>query len=260
MSTTTAPALRPARPALLTYLRLDLARQLRDKVAMFFTVGLPAFMFLVFGLGTDDPVGSGNVSMYIMLSMAAYGAVTATTGVAGTAYIEQIMGWGRQLSLTPARPFQLVALKTAIAMVVAAVPVALIFAIGAVTGARGHASDWILSAAVIWVGSAMFAIYGLAVCTNFRSENAAGIASGLIVIMAFLGNVFSPMSGLMLDIGRLSPLYGYAGLARYPLTQGYLPLDAGRDSVWLLLANVVAWTVIFALLALLGVRRGRERV
>ena len=41
--------------------------------------------------------------------------------------------------------------------------------------------------------------------------------------MAFLGNVFTPMSGLLLDIGRLTPLYGYAALARFPLTEGYLP-------------------------------------
>jgi ABC-2 type transport system permease protein len=162
--------------------------------------------------------------------------------------------------LTPARPLQLVALKTGIAMTVAAVPVALIYAIGAATGARGDLGDWLWTAMIIWGGSAMFAIYGLAVCTNFRSQNAVSVASGMIVVLAFLGNVFSPMSGLILDIGRLTPLYGYAGLARYPLTDGHLPLEAGHDPVWLLVANVAAWTVIFALLALLGVRRSRERV
>ena len=62
---------------------------------------LPTFMYLVFGIGSDDPVGSGNVGMYVMISMAAYGAVTATTSVAGSAATEQVMGWGRQLGLTP---------------------------------------------------------------------------------------------------------------------------------------------------------------
>ena len=85
--------------------RLDLKRQLRDKMGMFFTVGLPAFMYLVFGLGSDDAVGSGNVSTYVMISMAAYGAVSATTGTAGSA-TEMVMGWGRQLSLTPIRPLR----------------------------------------------------------------------------------------------------------------------------------------------------------
>jgi ABC-2 type transport system permease protein len=104
----------------------------------------------------------------------------------------------------------------------------------------------------------MFAIYGLALCLVFASQNAAGIASGLIVVMAFLGNVFSPMSGLLLDIGRLTPLYGYAALARYPITDGWTA-SGDHDPLWLPLANVASWTVIFAVAAVLGVRRSRAR-
>ena len=260
MSATTATtATRPApRPAMATYALLDLRRQLRDRFGMFFVVGLPTFMYLVFGLGSDDPVGSGNVAMYVMVSMAAYGAVTATTSVAGSAATEQVMGWGRQLGLTPMRPLAFVAAKAAVAMAVAAVPVALIFAIGAVTGARGDWTDWALTAVIVWLGSALFAIYGLAICLVFRGTNAPGIASGMIVVMAFLGNVFTPMDGLLLDIGRLTPLYGYAALARFPLTDGWLPLG-GQDPLWLPVANVLAWTVIFSLLAMWGVRRSRAR-
>ena len=116
-----------------------------------------------------------------------------------------------------------------------------------------------LSALIVWAGSALFAVYGLAVCLAFRSDNSVGIASGLIVIMAFLGNVFTPMSGLILDIGRFTPLYGYAALARYPLTDGWTPTGT-HDPLWLPVANVLAWTVIFALVALWGLRRGQERV
>ncbi|CUR55333.1 ABC superfamily ATP binding cassette transporter, permease protein [metagenome] len=251
---------RPApRPSMSTYGRLDLRRQLRDRFGMFFIVGLPTFMFLVFGLGSDDAVGTGNVAMYVMISMAAYGAVTATTGVAGSAATEQVMGWGRQLGLTPMRPLAFVATKAAIAMVVALLPVTLIFSIGALTGARGSWSDWVLAGVLVWLGSALFAIYGLAMSLVFRGPNATGIASGMIVILAFLGNVFTPMSGLLLDIGRLTPLYGYAALARFPLTEGYLP-TGGRDPLWLPVANVLAWTILFSLLALWGVRRSRARV
>ena len=246
------------RPAMATYARLDLRRQLRDRMGMFFVVALPTFMFLVFGLGSDDAVGSGNVAMYVMISMASYGAVTATTSVAGSAATEQVMGWGRQLGLTPMRPLAFVAAKAAVAMAVAAVPVTLIFAIGALAGARGDASDWLLAGVVVWLGSALFAIYGLAICLVFRGSNAPGIASGMIVVLAFLGNVFTPMSGFLLDLGRFTPLYGYVALARFPLTDGYLPID-GRDPLWLPVANVLAWTVIFSLLALWGVRRSRAR-
>jgi len=169
-----------------------------------------------------------------------------------------MMGWGRQLGLTPMRPLAFVAAKAGIAMVVAAMPVALIFLIGALTGARGDWSDWALGAAIVWLGSALFAIYGLAISLLFRGSNAPGIASGFIVVMAFLGGLFTPMSGVMLDIGRVTPLYGYAALARFPLTDGWLP-DGGRDALWLPVANVLAWTVIFSLLAMWGVRRSRAR-
>lgn len=257
---TTTARPRP-RPRVATYALLDLKRQvLRDRLGMFFVVGLPAFMYLVFGFGSDDPAGSGNVAMYVMISMAAYGAVTATTSVAGTAATEQKMGWGRQMGLTPVRPLQFVLAKTAVAMAVAAVPITLIYGIGALTGARGDASDWLLSAAIVWLGSAVFAVYGLAMCLVFKGENAAAVASGLIVVMAFVGNIFSPLSGTLLEIGRFTPLYGYAGLAHFPLTDGHLPMDAGRDSIPLLLANVGAWLAIFTLLAMWGVRRRRARV
>lgn len=245
--------------ALAGFAALDLRRRLRSRAEMFFVVGLPAFMYVVFGLGSEDPVGSGNVAMYVMVSMAAYGAVSATTSVAGSAVLERTLGWGRQLALTPMGAGSFVAVKAVIAMTVAAVPVALIFGIGAATGARGTTSDWLLAALLVWLGSALFAIYGVAVCSVFRSENGAGIASGLVVVMAFLGNVFTPMSGLMLDIGRFTPLYGYAALARYPLTDGWTA-SGSHDPLWLPVANVLAWTVIFAALAVWGVRRGQERV
>ena len=255
---TTGIARTAPRPAVVTYARLDLRRQLRDRMGMFFVVGLPTFLFLVFGLGSDDAVGSGNVAMYVMISMAAYGAVTATTSVAGSAATEQVMGWGRQLGLTPLRPLAFVGAKAGVAMAVAAVPVTLIYAIGAATGSRGDWSDWALSGAIVWLGSALFAVYGLAICLVFRGSNAPGITSGMIVVMAFLGNVFTPMDGLMLALGRFTPLYGYTALARFPLTEGWLPVG-GKDALWLPVANVLAWTVTFSLLALWGVRRSRAR-
>lgn len=254
MTTATATA-----TGLVSYAGLDLRRQLRDRLGMFFTIGLPTFMYLVFGLGSDDPVGSGDAAMYVMISMTAYGAVTATTTVAGGAAHEQRTGWGRQLALTPVRPASLVVVKAGIAMAVAAVPIALSYGIGALTGATGDALDWVLSAAVVWLGSAVFAVYGLAMGLLFRGSSAVSVASGLVVVLAFLGNIFSPMDGLLLDIGRFSPLYGYAGLAHYPLTGGRL-FHGEPDDLGMLVANVGAWTVIFALLALLGLRRGRERV
>ena len=143
-TTTTA---RAGARAWLAYGRLDLRRQLRDRMGMFFAVALPAFLFVVFGLGDDEAYGSGNVALYVMISMAAYGAVSATTTVAGRRPSSRPPAGAASSALTPIPPLTFVAVKTAVAMVVAAVPIGLVYAIGAATGARGNLLDWVLASA-----------------------------------------------------------------------------------------------------------------
>ena len=84
----------------LTYYRLELRRISRDYITMFFTIGLPGFFYVLFGAAPEygsEPVRDGNVAMWIMIAMAAYGTVTATTGIGGMAAVERMQGWTRQL-------------------------------------------------------------------------------------------------------------------------------------------------------------------
>jgi ABC-2 type transport system permease protein len=249
----------------LTFLGLEIKRILRDYSSMFFIVLLPAFFYLIFGAAQDysqEDAGNGNVAMYIMISMAGYGAATATTGIGGRAAVERLQGWARQLGLTPLRDSGYVATKTALAVIIGLVPVALTFLLGALTGARGDLRVWAISGLALAVGAVMWALYGLCAGLAFRSEAAVGAASGVLVILAFLGNIFIPLSGTMLTIAKFTPLYGYISLARYSLTDG---VDVGSDGtlrqvdLWIPIANVTVWTAIFATTAILLVRRGRGR-
>jgi ABC-2 type transport system permease protein len=242
------------------YVGLELRRIFRDYVNVFFVGVLPAFLFLIFGTQSysSERIGNGNVGMLIMISMAAYGAVTATTGIGGMAAVERMQGWGRQLGLTSMRDASYVANKTLIALVVAIIPIGLIYLLGALTGASATARAWMLSGILVLVGAAIFGVYGLTVGLAFRTEAAVSAASGLLVIMAFLGNVFMPITGTLLEIGRFTPLYGYNALVRYPLTGGDLE-SGGHDPLWMILANVTVWAGIFVLAATHLVRRGRER-
>lgn len=248
-----------------TYTAIELRRVLRDYVSMFFIAVLPAFFYVIFGAAQEfsaQRAGNGNVAMYIMISMAAYGAVTATTGVGGMAAVERAQGWGRQLGLTPLADSAYVAMKAFVAVVVAAVPIALIYLVGVLTGAQGDALAWMLSAVVVLLGASVFALYGLVMGLAFRTEAAVSAASGVLVIMGFLGNIFIPLSGTMLAIARFTPLYGYAALARYPVTEGTVPTTDGtllQEPLWYALVNVGAWLTVLALLATWLVRRGRDR-
>ncbi|HNM98232.1 MAG TPA: ABC transporter permease, partial [Marmoricola sp.] len=148
----------------LTMLGLELKRVFRDKTRLFFSAVLPAFFYVVFGAVQDYAdlsIGNGNVAMAVMVAMAAYGAVTATATVGGTAAIERAQGWGRQLGLTPLRDTTYVLTKAALAAIVAMIPLTLIYIVGASTKADGTAKAWLLSALVLVVGSIVFALYGL---------------------------------------------------------------------------------------------------
>lgn len=247
-----------------TYVRIELFRQSRDVGNLMFTVLMPVVMYLLFGNmfgGGGEPAGNGNVKFYVMASMAAYGAALATTSIAGTAATEAMLGWGRQIALTRMKPSGFVASKLAVAMIVATGCAGLVFAVGAGTGARADA-PWVWTASFLLtvLGSGIFALYGMGIGMAFKSETALGVASGGMVFFAFFGNVFMPLSGTMLEIARFTPMYGYAGLVRYPLTEGFGAGEGvGTDSLGLLVANLVAWTLLFALFALWAVRRSRAR-
>lgn len=116
---------------------------------------------------------------------------------------------------------------------------------------------------MVVLGAAVFSLYGLLAGLLFRSEAAVGAASGSLVIFAFLGNIFFPLSGAMLTVAQFTPLYGLVALARYPLTEGMMISTTGPpvegNGLWIPVLNLVVWTIIFAVLAFLMVRRGRSR-
>lgn len=249
-----------------TYYLTEVRRILRDPLSLFFTAVLPAFLYVIFGASqsySQESAGHGNVAMYIMISMSAYGAVTATTSIGGTAAVERMQGWGRQLGLTPMRDGQYVLVKAALGLTVAAIPVGLIYLLGVFTGAKGDGTVWLVSAVLVLLGATVFSIYGLIFGLAFKTEGAVGAASGSLVILAFLGNLFFPLSGTLLTIAKLTPLYGIVALARYPLTEGWLVDATGgaptQDPLWIPVTNVAVWLTIFGVVATLLVRRSRGR-
>ncbi len=251
-----------------TYLRIDLIRQMRDVMNVVFSIGLPVVMYLVFGstfAAGDDPVGAGNARFYVLCAMAAYGATVASTALTGTAAVELMQGWGRQIALTPLRPAGYVATKVVVGLTVAFGAVGAVFVAGLANGARAESTwRWVATFAIAWLGSTLFALYGLAVAQLFRSESAIGVGAASLVLFAFLGNLFVPLSGGMLQFARWTPMYGYAGLVRYPLMEGATiptgpPSTVHVDPLWALVVNFAAWAVVFAAICVWAVRRGRRR-
>ncbi len=245
-----------------TMLRVEALRQLRNPYTLGFTLAMPVGMYLLFGAGAtyaSASAGHGNVAFYVMVSMASYGAAVAMTSSTSAAAVEAAEGWGRQLAMTPLRTAGYAATKLITALAGATLAVALVFLVGALTGAEvSEGWRWVLCAMLVIAGALPFGLYGLGMGLVFRSDGAATLASISLTFFGFFGNVFMPLDGTMLDIARFTPMYGVVALARWPLTDGVLTTGQS-DQPWAVAVNIVVWTVVFAVLVGVGVKRSRAR-
>lgn len=254
--------LKQARP-LLTYLALDVRRTLLHPANLFFVIAFPLAMYLIFGnmsgMGTEQVSVHGNLSASVMLAMASYSACLGATSAAAGGAIELSQGWGRQMAMTSRglRGYGLV--KLASALVNAAVPITVVFVAGASTAAQLDVQTWVIGYLTCLVGTVPFVLWGLAAGMWLPAQAATGIATSLVALFGFAGNAFMPLPSSLLALGRFTPMYGAAALARWPLTDGltYVTDHQGgvQDELWMAVANLVAWTLIFGAAVVAARRR-----
>lgn len=245
-----------------TMVRVEAMRQVRNPYTLAFTLAMPVAMYLLFGASMgygDISAGHGNVKYYVMVSMAAYGTAVAMSSLTSLAATEAKQGWGRQLAMTPLGTPGYAMTKLLTAVLFSALAVVLVFAAGLLTGAEAsEAWRWWATAGIILGIGLVYGLYGLGVGLFFNSDTAAALASISMTFFAFFGNVFIPLDGVMLDIARFTPLYGYVALSRWPLTGGTLTTGQA-DPLWMVILNIVVWLVVFAVLVAAGVKRSRSR-
>jgi len=99
--------------------------------------GVAGGVFLLFGLNSayaNERDGRGNVSAFIMISMALYGAILATTSGGAMVSIERAAGWSRQLPLTPLSPAAYIVIKILTALVLGLGSVVAVYVVGILVG------------------------------------------------------------------------------------------------------------------------------
>jgi ABC-2 type transport system permease protein len=251
-----APRRRPVGGLNPTFLRIELRRLVRNRRTVMFSLVMPPVFFLIFGTAArykTMSAGNGNVTAYIMISMAVYGAMLATTSGGAMVSVERALGWSRQLRLTPLSPVAYILTKVVVAMALGLASVVVVYLIGSINGAHADNAVWIESALVAWLGSSVFAAFGLFMGYLLPAENVMQILGPILAVLAFAGGLFVPLTdGLFATIAKFTPLYGLAELSRAPL----------GDSGWSLTAivNLVAWAVVFVTGATVMFRRDTARV
>jgi ABC-2 type transport system permease protein len=242
----------------LPFVRLEVRRLLRNRRTLFFTFVMPPIFYLIFGAGqnyANDDAGNGNVAAFVMISMAIYGAMLATTSGGAMVAIERAAGWSRQLRLTPLAPTAYIAVKLFTAMVLGLIPVVVVFTLGRLHGAQMESHLWFECAAIAWVGSIVFAAFGLFMGYLLPSENVMQILGPVLALLAFAGGLFIPLSQMdstFRTIAEFTPMYGLNELVHAPLTGDALHV------VWIV--NLLAWLAIFGLGAAWRFRKDTARV
>jgi ABC-2 type transport system permease protein len=242
-----------------TVLKLEVRRLLRNRRTVIFSVVAPVVLFLAFGLNkayANQSAGHGNVSAFIMISMALYGAVLATTSGGAMVSIERAAGWSRQLRLTPLSPVAYITIKILTAMILGAASVIVVYAAGMLTGKPSMPGYlWIVTGLCVWVGSLVFAAFGLFMGYLLPTENVMQILGFGLMLLSFAGGLFIPLSQfphILQDLAEFTPLYGLNQLVHAPL------LGVGVHMAWV--ANAVAWLLIFAAGAVWRFRKDTARV
>jgi ABC-2 type transport system permease protein len=234
-----------------TFLGLEVRRMLRNRRTVIFTLVMPAAFFFMFGSGQSDPAARA----YVLVSLAVYGSMIATTSGGAMVSIERAQGWSRQLRLTPLRPVAYIATKVVTAMVLGLAAVVVEFAIGAAAGVRLTTGQWIVCGLVAWLGALVFAAFGLFAGYLLPSENVMQILGPVLAILAFAGGLFVPLQFLdpgVRTIAKLTPAYGLGELARLPMTHDAFDCAA--------VVNIAVWFVLFVAGAALLFRRDTRRV
>jgi ABC-2 type transport system permease protein len=211
---------------------LELRRVLRNRRTVFFAMVFPAALFLAFGGNQDSNqrVGEGNVSAYILVSMALYGAALTAASAGSQVAVERALGWSRQLRLTPLHPIAYVLVKAGTALAMGA---------GLVQGKpEMPTSVWIWSAVLALGCTLTFAALGVFVGYVVPGENAMQVLGPGLALLSFLGGVFMPLTegSAVWHVAVFTPMYGVAEVARAPLT---------HELPWYAVVNAMAWFVVF---------------
>jgi ABC-2 type transport system permease protein len=161
----------------------------------------------------------------------------------------------RACPTAPPSPIAYIMMKVITSLVLGAASVAAVFVAGLVT----HKVDmpgsfWLISALCVWIGSLLFAAFGLLLGHLLPTENVMQFLGLILTPLAFAGGLFVPLSqflSVVQTIAKFTPLYGLNQLVHTPL------LGNGVDWTWAV--NVLAWLFVFIAGAAWRFRRDTAR-
>ena len=241
----------------LTYGRYELVRTFRNKRFFVFSLGFPLALYYLTATANrheQDLGGSGiSAPLYLMVGLAAFGAMNAMLATGARIAGERSVGWNRQLRLTPLSTRTYFRVKVLTAYVTAMLTIGLLYIAGATLGVRLGATDWLEMTLLMFVGLVPFAGLGIVMGHLLTTQSIGPAMGGTTALLGFLGGVWYPITGgAMQKVAEALPSYwlvqashvGFGG-------QGW------SHTGWLVVA---AWSAAAAVVARHAYRRDTQRV
>lgn len=232
-----------------TLIRTEISLLARSAEFLVIAIGFPAVFFLVMS-EVFGRLQAGTLDMvtYIMISMAAFGAISAAVNVGARVAQERQAGWTRQLRLTPLPSWSYVAGKVVVASLVVLPAIGLILLTGwLVKGVDLPAGRWGLILLAGWLGSLPFGVLGLLIGLTVKPDAVSAVAVTTFLMMAMFGGLWVPVEvlpGVMAAAAQALPSFWLAGQGRrLAAGDGADPVGVAVSAAWFLAA---AWLVVVA--------------
>jgi ABC-2 type transport system permease protein len=243
---------------MLRYLWLETKRQWRNREILIFRLGIPAAIYLLLIAVQDAPNQASRELPWAtgrMVALVALAAVISGLASGPSLGEERGNGWLRQLRATPLRPSAAVIAKIVVAMSFALPAMALVAAIGGLTGNIAlTAGQWFQVIGLMWIATASVAAVGTLIGLTFGAESAQNATTLAFVVLWLLGGIFtSPanMPDALAAVSKSLPSYGVVEVG-WSIAGGD-PIPAAAVAV------LVAWAAGAGALSALAWRRVMSR-
>ncbi|MER5666772.1 ABC transporter permease [Streptomyces mirabilis] len=239
---------------MLDYLRLEVRRTLRDTGFVIGGIAMPVMMYLLFTNLGDG--GDGGWQTGSMIGMAAYGAVGSALNTGGGVAEDKVIGWLRQLRVTPMTPREVVLGRTLTGSVTVLPAIAAVLAAGGlVNGVRLEVWQWAAVAVLLWLGSIPFTLLGLG--NGYRlTAQTTGVANMVCNLgLSVVGGLWFPLT---LFPGWLRSLSGFTPTNR--IAQLGVSVADGDAPALGAVAVLTAWLLAFGSYAVVSYRRAARTI
>jgi ABC-2 type transport system permease protein len=239
----------------ITYLRYELLRMFRNRRFFIFSLAFPLVLFyFVAGSQKHQTIEGIPFPTYYLAGMISFGTMSAMMSSGARISGERLVGWNRQLRLTPLSARNYFRAKVITAYTTSLISVAMLFVAGATLGVHLTAPRVLHMTLLVVVGLIPFAAFGILLGHLLTPDSMGPVLGGGIAILSLIGGAYGPLGGdhgFMHDLSLSTPTYWLVRAGRILVGQ-----PAWDATGWIVVAS---WTVVLAGLAARAYRRDTQR-